>query len=286
VSQFVWTIVLAAGAGRRLSAVTGGVPKQFWQASGSDSLLDQTLERFGSLSTPDRTLVVVDERHRPYVERLRRPVGSIVYQPEDRGTAAGVLLPLTEVPAEAVVVVTPADHGVVDDRRFREGVAAGVRLAGQRDAVVVFGVEPDRPCDDYGWIAPGPPRVTSPFRHVDAFVEKPEISVARQLFASGAAWNTMVVVARAGALWDLFMRTVPDLALIFKAAARVPSSERAGFLAGAYPHLRSCDFCRDVLGRAPRLDTYVWPASVGWTDLGTPERLAHWLRSDHAHDVA
>jgi hypothetical protein len=24
------------------------------------------------------------------------------------------------------------------------------------------------------------------------------------------------------------------------------------------------------------LSTYVWPASVGWSDLGTPERLRNW----------
>jgi choline kinase len=29
-----WTVVLAAGAGRRLAEVTGGVPKQFWRAAG------------------------------------------------------------------------------------------------------------------------------------------------------------------------------------------------------------------------------------------------------------
>jgi choline kinase len=33
-----WTIILAAGAGRRLSSVTGGVPKQFWRMPGCRSL--------------------------------------------------------------------------------------------------------------------------------------------------------------------------------------------------------------------------------------------------------
>ena len=35
-----WVIVLAAGAGRRLANVTGGVPKQYWPYDGQHSLLD------------------------------------------------------------------------------------------------------------------------------------------------------------------------------------------------------------------------------------------------------
>ena len=41
-SNQLWTVILAAGAGRRLSAVTGGVPKQFWRGLNGPSLLTQT----------------------------------------------------------------------------------------------------------------------------------------------------------------------------------------------------------------------------------------------------
>src|SRR5690606_23822021 len=53
-----WTVVLAAGAGRRLASVTGGVPKQFWRAAGGRSLLRQTLDRFAPLAPTSRTVVV------------------------------------------------------------------------------------------------------------------------------------------------------------------------------------------------------------------------------------
>jgi hypothetical protein len=28
--------------------------------------------------------------------------------------------------------------------------------------------------------------------------------------------------------------------------------------------------------RAPGIATYIWPTTLGWSDLGTPDRLAAW----------
>jgi mannose-1-phosphate guanylyltransferase len=45
-----WTIVLAAGSGRRLARITGGIPKQFWSPPGGTTLLEQTLRRMAPLA--------------------------------------------------------------------------------------------------------------------------------------------------------------------------------------------------------------------------------------------
>ena len=63
----LWTVILAAGAGRRLSAVTGGVPKQFWRAVHGTSLLRQTIDRFMPLAPASRTVVIVDAGHLGHV---------------------------------------------------------------------------------------------------------------------------------------------------------------------------------------------------------------------------
>jgi hypothetical protein len=36
------------------------------------------------------------------------------------------------------------------------------------------------------------------------------------------------------------------------------------------------DFSRDILARARGLAVSLWPASLGWADLGTPDRLRDW----------
>ncbi len=294
----VWTVVLAAGAGRRLADVTGGVPKQFWSPDGTRSLLDDTLARLSPIAPPTRTVVIVDEAHRRFVGRAirLRPGTTVLFQPRDRGTAAGVLLALTPVldaAPDAAVVITPSDHGVADARRYRRDIQHAVAYVRSRpEAIVLFGVEPTTPSEDYGWITPGSGAPREWARPVTSFVEKPTRETAQQLMASGALWNTMVVVARARTLFDLYREHLPGLATVFAEALELPAPEREMFLSMQYPELPALDFSRHLLTQARGLETYAWPGTIGWSDLGTPERLRRWLaaaapvRTAHATTAA
>lgn len=277
----LWSVVLAGGRGTRLAGVTGGVPKQFWAPPGSHSLLEDTIDRLAPLTDHQHTVIVVDDTHHCYVDPLRARVpGEVIYQPSDRGTAAGVLLATSQVsmcdPA-AILVVTPADHGVGNVDEFRAGVLAAVtHVRAHPEDVVLLGVEPQSAMGDYGWI------VTTrdadrPTLGVAAFVEKPPAEAAERLFASGAVWNTMVLVAAADAILALCRQCVPDLAAAFEGFRFMPADRRDQQVRSLYKHLPIFDFSSDVLTHARGLLCLPWSASVGWTDLGTPERLAAWL---------
>ena len=278
-----WTLILAAGAGRRLAPVTGGVPKQFWRAAGDRSLLRQTLDRFETITPRSRPVVVVVAGHEQHFTAcdVGDWVPDFVRQPVDRGTATGVLLALMPVWAqdpEATVILTPSDHGIVDERTFQHSVFQALREVRRRNAIVLFGVEPSDAHTDYGWISLGPAGSSGGLRPVASFVEKPERQTAARLFTAGAVWNTMVIVARARALWDLYVEKLPELAGVFSRALQRPIEERHGFLARAYADLAPSDFSRDILTGAPGLSAYIWPVSLGWSDLGTPDRLHAWQR--------
>lgn len=273
-----WTVVLAAGAGRRLAEITGGVPKQYWRAEDGASLLRRTLDRFEPIAPSSRTVVVVDAAHRQYFTTgdAMAWASGFVRQPSDRGTATGVLLgllPVLEHDPDAVVVLTPSDHGVLDERRFRQSVLDAASDVRARDSIVLFGVEPTAANSDYGWMTLGPAPAPGRPRPVIAFVEKPDRETAARLFAAGAVWNTMVTVARAGALRDLYADRLPELAGMFADALRQPRRERDAFLVATYPQMAARDFSRDVLTDAPGLFASVWPVTLGWSDLGTPDRF-------------
>jgi mannose-1-phosphate guanylyltransferase len=279
----LWSVILAGGAGRRLFAVTNGIPKQFWRADGRASLIEQTIARIAPIADSSRTALIVDRSHRAFVrEAALQRAGAILYQPQDRGTAAGVLFgmtPVLEAQPDAVVLVTPSDHGVRQAWRFRHSVlsAAAAVLSG-RHQIVIFGVTPSGPCADFGWIVCGPGRAGGGPRlqPVAGFVEKPSADDAERLFQAGGVWNSMVLVARAAALAELFEAQTPGLAALFADYRRWPAAVRDARLADCYPGLTPVDFSRDVLTRARGLAVSIWPASVGWADLGTPDRLQHW----------
>jgi mannose-1-phosphate guanylyltransferase len=282
----LWTLVLAAGAGRRLASVTGGTPKQFWRPPGRVSLLDATMSRIAPLAPPSRTVLVVDRSHAPYLANAIAQRVTVAFQPSDRGTAVGALLGLITVldrDPDGFVCLMPSDHAIDRPDFFRSSIRSAVRSVRHGAAdIVVFGVEPTQPTTDYGWIKPGLAIPGWPLLSaVTRFVEKPAVAEAERLMASGAVWNTMVVVARAEALLNLYARHLPGLHDVFTKAAGLGQERRQAALESAYPSLPHYDFSRDILARAGRLSLAIWPVAFGWSDLGTPDRLHAWLRTVH-----
>lgn len=282
-TKSTWSVVLAAGMGRRLSPLTGGTPKQFWRPDGASSLLDQTLARLAPLSPPTRTVIVVDESHRGHL--AARPEygerGQVVFQPTDRGTAVGVLfglMPVLAADPEATVLLSPSDHGVGNATTFRRGVTEAIDCVQTVGGVVLLAVEPSAARDDYGWITLSPERGPGGFRKVAGFVEKPSAAVARRLLEGGAVWNTMVLVAQVKDLVALIAMHLSSIATMFLRSVSTFDLARPAFFRELYSRLPAADFSRDVLGRAGGLLAYTWPSTMGWSDLGTPERLNAWLR--------
>lgn len=285
-----WVIVLAAGEGTRLRRLTTdrdgrAIPKQFCSLRGGDSFLEAALARAERLAPRSRIVVVVAAEHAAWwpTQLGHLPPANVVVQPRNRGTAAGLLLPLLTIlarDAEASVLVLPSDHHVADEAGF--AISLGSAFSGvARGAadIVLIGVAAETPTSDYGWIVPAG-RVG--IRPVARFVEKPPTAQAEQLMAAGAVWNTFIFAARGHALAGLVEACRPGLVASLRGAMLL-GGER---LSRLYDTLPSTDFSRDVLQRMPdHLHVLTAPA-CGWTDLGTPERVARCLGSLPARGAA
>ncbi len=281
-----FAIVLAAGEGSRLAALTRAVhtremPKQFATLCGDRSFLEKTLDRIAPIVPSDRTVVVVADDQ---AEMASRQLGAypgveIVREPKNRGTGAGVLLPLAHVLArdpDATVVVFPCDHYFECEVAFQDAVGRAILAVGDApDGVVLVGAAAEAPATDLGWIVRGAasgPKAARAHR-VEGFMEKPDGDTALKLHRDGALCNTLVIAALGRALWSLAEQHVPAVCpslLSYRSLIGHGSAERR--LRDIYSHLPATDLSRDILQRAQGL-LAIPMIDAGWSDCGTPDRL-------------
>jgi len=283
-----WAIVLAAGEGTRLRELTtrSGIatPKQFCSLRGGRSLLGDALARAARIVPRKRIVVVVAEEHRRFWEPEVAGLApeNVVVQPRNKGTAAGILLPALSVLERdpgARLAFLPSDHFVAREyvieaslRLALESLDEHESLDGHVGGLTLLGITPDAPETGYGWIVPA--KSDRLLRPVERFVEKPPEGDASELFASGALWNSFLFAVEGGTLLRFFEGRLPELVASFRGALAVEASSRAERLDALYAELETHDFSHDVLqANERRLRLEIVPP-CGWTDLGTPARVA------------
>ena len=289
----MWAIVLAGGDGLRLRPLVEYVhgdhrPTPCATFLGSRSLLQQTLDRVAIRIQPERTVVIANARHEPYLPRdlTSRATHTLLLQPADCGTAVEVLLPALGIARQdpgAVVAVIPSDHFVHDDTAFMSHLLALARFVEQRtDRIVLVGARPDARPSSHEWIDPGPP--------IGAISDGPLFQVrrleARPSFeghagrAADRLWNTGVFVAPVAALLDLGRRRLTRLSdHLARIAPFIDTAEEPWAIQPACTVVSPANLSRDVFGAcAASLAASRLPAALLWSDWTTPERVIQTLR--------
>jgi mannose-1-phosphate guanylyltransferase len=276
-----WALVLAAGEGTRLHDLTRNVhgvvvPKQFCSLQGGPSLLQEALQRAATVAPMTRVCTVVAAQHRHWWTSMLSylPERNVIVQPQNRGTAHGILLPLLRVldrDPDATLVMLPADHYLRDEDVMIAALRQASELAhANPDAIYLLGVVPEEVDPELGYILPVS-RTRDGAVSVLRFIEKPSESRARVLVEQGALWNSFVIAASARALLKLFEGA-------FHSAMNAMRNLNEAELDMAYQHLRCVDFSRDVLQGNEAVLQVVPVSPCGWTDLGTPKRVDLTLR--------
>ena len=288
----VTALVLAGGDGERLRPFTERwlgrhVPKQYCTFAGTRSMLDHTLDRAASLCAPGRIMTIAGRTHRDLLQSRRpRPSdGVLLYQPRNLDTAPGVLFGLVHAlhrDPDATVVLFPSDHFVHPEWLFVEKVREAVRaVALLPERMILLGATPADLEEDYGWIVPAEELGNDPsqrLRAARAFVEKPPPARAAALFAQGALWNTLVLVARGRTLWDVAAERLGRLTPYFTALeAAIDTPREAGVLEAIYRELPRANFSSELLQQAAERIAVMPLDGVQWNDWGRPERIAESL---------
>jgi mannose-1-phosphate guanylyltransferase len=289
-----WAVVLAAGDGTRLAALTrdpGGniVPKQFCSLNGGQPLLHLALQRARHVAPPERVCAIVSKEHARYWRRSLHslPSGNIIVQPRNRGTAHGVLLSVLAILERdplARIVFLPADHFVLDESALARALRdLALQLRHDPEALTLIGIEPDDADPELGYIVPGRALSDGSFT-VARFIEKPPPLLAQSLIDTKALWNSFIFAATGATLLALLRaRLATSVDDMSTALVRDAHSSDAAALAELYERLPAVDFSREVVQHGTKSLRVIRAPACGWNDLGTPRRVTDTLRRLAAH---
>ena len=279
-----WAVILAGGDGTRLRSFTRSItgddrPKQFCPVIGGETLLDQTRRRVAKVVSPDHTMLVLTKSHEPFYGPLAAnlPSALLAIQPQNKGTAPAILLPLLRIAThapDAVVAIFPSAHHFSDDERFMSHVDAAFEAAQQHPEVVtLMGITPEAPEVEFGWIEPHA-GIFGGLSRLRLFWEKPTARESRKLMDRGCLWNSFVMVGRVDAFLNMTKQALPDLYRLFEAVVPVfGTPDEEPNLRVLYRLIPDTNFSHEVLSVRPEDLTVMRVGKVGWSDLGEPSRV-------------
>src|SRR5947209_1902147 len=156
-------VIMAGGGGTRFwPRSRQRRPKQFLTMAGDRTLLQQARDRIESAVPAERTWVITGQAHRreTAAQLPELPADHVVGEPCGRDTAPCIGLGAALIArhdADAVMLVTPADHVIEPVQEFRRAVHVAAQTAEEHpQALVTFGIVPTFPATGYGYIRRGP----------------------------------------------------------------------------------------------------------------------------------
>ena len=143
-----------------------------------------------------------------------------------------------------------------------------------------------RPLQISGRISPGKRLPDSHTSLVSNFKEKPRYEEAQKLRREGGLWNTMIIVARAGALWDMAKILYPGMIARFEALKPwMGTDEEDAAIDLVYRKMPEINFSHGLLEKVAEWAVVLPLDGVYWSDWGRPQRIEETLDSTGAKSV-
>ncbi len=287
-----YCVIMAGGAGTRFWPVSRTArPKQFLDMAGTGkTFLRYTYERFSGIFPPENILVVTTARYTGLVrEQIPEiPQENLLSEPYGRDTApciAYATYTLLKRDPKATMVVSPADHLIMDEEKFRKTIEDALDYASGNDVLMTLGIRPTKPDPNYGYIqavggkAAFEKEMPMP---VKTFTEKPDPALAKVFIDSGEFfWNAGIFAWNAATIRNELEKHLPEVTRLFagwESVLGTPMEQE--FVTRAYSDCIRISIDYGVMEKTDR--AWIYPAKFGWADIGNWEALySHYPDKDN-----
>ena len=263
-------IILCGGSGTRLWPLSRTLmPKQFVKLFDEKSLFQLTVNRNHVVcnqsivvSNTEQYFLALDQ-----IEELDYNTSAAQYllEPIGRNTAAAIALACMLLDKDELVLVTPSDHLIKNEKAYAKVVQRAKELA-EENYLVTFGITPTSAETGFGYIEANNENVT-------AFHEKPNVEKAQEYLEAGNYyWNSGMFCFKVGIFLEELKKYSSDI--YEKSILAISESKKKDIVRISHELMQeipenSIDYA--VMEKSNRVK--VVPSTIDWSDLGSFESL-------------
>lgn len=273
VDKSKYCVIMAGGVGTRFWPMSRQKrPKQFLDILGTGrSFIRHTFERFNKIVPSENFIIVTNRRYKELVMEHIPEIKEeqILCEPIGRNTApciAYAAYTLRRKNPDATMIVSPADHLILNEEEFINIVNNCTEFVERNDALMTIGIEPSRPETGYGYIQRTNHDTIS---KVKCFTEKPNAEMAQAFLDCGEfLWNSGIFIWRVKEIIAALDEHLPNHSNLFASIEHLlGTDEEASAIERVFSECRPISIDYGVMEKAKNV--YVHRGDFGWSDVGT-----------------
>jgi len=286
----LYVVIMAGGIGTRFWPYSrNSKPKQFLDVLGTGkTLIQSTCDRFAPLCPKENIFVVTNEEHKNItLEQLPQlDESQVLTEPMRKNTAACIAYAshkIAQKNPEAIIVVSPADHLILNEDDFQATINKAADHAKSQDKLITLGIKPTRPETGYGYIQFLEGK--GYLKKVKTFTEKPELALAKKFVETGEfVWNAGIFIWGVKAILHSIEKYLPEMAeIVEEAAPKFGTDEEKQALESAYLQCKNVSIDYGIMEKADNV--YVALSSFAWSDLGSWASLHEISKHDEQNNT-
>ncbi|MFZ0219859.1 MAG: mannose-1-phosphate guanylyltransferase/mannose-6-phosphate isomerase [Candidatus Aquirickettsiella sp.] len=291
-------VVLSGGNGSRLWPVSREAhPKPFIRLNNdSYSLIQKTYQRAVSIPNVEKIITVTNFEYYYQTKKELKNLGysttskkfSFILEPLSRNTAAAIAFSALFIKKmmgpEAVLLVLPADHIILNQDKFNLNIEKAYQLA-KKNLLTTFGIIPHKAETAYGYIQYCKSDAQDSAYKVLNFYEKPRFEDAQFFIEQGNfLWNSGIFCFNVKTILDSIQEYTPELYLKVLDCWKVSTKNniivqnKIKLDADRFAKLENISIDYALMEKAQNI--IVIPAEFGWSDIGSWDVLNTLLKPE------